>query len=252
MANASSIISDSKINADRICDKFGEYKSKVVNITPYDTRKEIGISQQLTVQKILVAVDNMSESDFNKIVIILASYLDENDKARIHFFTREADYNLPKNILKDVRKVLSDNGYDPSLALDETDSNVSENSVDDMEDDVPVKFFVEQCVDELSASKCIREQRLIVNLSDDSNLYLQISGVSFGIPQVVRKESQYVRNNLNGKVVTDFNKLSGVLDFYLSGLKNWNEAMINAYDIGENYTTRRLVDKWKEVVESIG
>ena len=40
--------------------------------------------------------------------------------------------------------------------------------------------------------------------------------------------------------------------YYLSSLNNWNNAMIKAYDIGENYTTRRLVDKWKEVVESIG
>ena len=81
---------------------------------------------------------------------------------------------------------------------------------------------------------------------------LQISGVSFGIPQVVSQESQYVRSNQNGKIVTDYDDIPKVLDYYLSSLNNWNNAMIKAYDIGENYTTRRLVDKWKEVVENIG
>ena len=251
LARADYIVTDSKKKCDEIKEYMGDDSDKVVNITPFDTRKESGISSQLTVQKILVAVDNLPRENLEKLVLIFAKYFEENDKARVCFFTREADYGLPSRILDNTRRILEENGYDSRLALENADTTTTENQVDEM-DDVPVKFFVEQCVDELSASKCIREQRLIINVSNSANLYLQISGVSFGIPQVVSKESQYVRDEQNGKIVTDYNDLPKVLEYYLSSLNNWNNAMIKAYDIGENYTTRRLVDKWKEVVENIG
>jgi len=158
---------------------------------------------------------------------------------------------LPGRLLAHARQVLEKNGYDSRMALEENDNGTTENAVDEMEE-AQVMFFVEQCVDELTASKCIREQRLIINLSDAVNLYLQISGVSFGIPQVVSEESQYVKHGLNGQIVKRFEDLPKVLTYYLSSLNNWNNAMIQAYEIGENYTTRRLVEKWKEVLESIG
>ena len=250
---ANIIITDSKIRADEIRDMFPADRDKVVNITPYDTRRETGISQQLNVQKILVAVDSLPQESFDKLVLIFANYFEENDKARVYFFTREADYNLPDKLLSRAADVLLSGGFSPQLALGKADDNKSENGIDDIDnaDSVTAKFFVEQCVDELTASKCIREQRLIINVSDAANLYLQISGVSFGIPQVVTGETQYVKHGLNGQVVKSIDDLPKVLSFYLSGLKNWNNAQVYAYDIGENYTTRKLVEKWKEVVSNI-
>ncbi len=248
---ANYIVTDSKISCDKIKDIFGDNHNNIVNITPFDTRKEIGISGQLTVQKILVAVDNLPPENFEKLVLIFAKYFEENDKARVCFFTREADIGLPGRLLAHARQVLEKNGYDSRMALEENDNGTTENAVDEMEE-AQVMFFVEQCVDELTASKCIREQRLIINLSDAVNLYLQISGVSFGIPQVVSEESQYVKHGLNGQILKRFEDLPKVLTYYLSSLNNWNNAMIQAYEIGENYTTRRLVEKWKEVLESIG
>ncbi len=250
--NANRIVTDSKLRANELRNRYPDESDKVINITPYDTRREVGISQQLTVQKILVAVDNLSPDVFEKMVLVFANYFEENDKARVHFFTREADYNLPKKLIQDTANILERAGYDSRLALNTEDDSVAENSIDALDsDNVTTKFFVEQCVDELTASKCIREQRLIINLSDSANLYLQISGVSFGIPQIVTEESQYVKHGLNGQVVRHVEDLGKVLTFYLNGLKNWNNAQVYAYDIGEDYTTSRLVAKWKEVVGEI-
>lgn len=251
LTRADYIVTDSKLSCDRIREYLGNTYDNVINITPFDTRKEMGISSQLTVQKILVAVDDLPMENFEKLVIIFARYFEENDKARVCFFTRQADVGLPKRLLSIARLVLSNNGFDSRMAREDEESGKAENEIDEMED-VPIKFFVDQCVDELSASKCIREQRLIINLSDAVNLYLQISGVSFGIPQVVSEESQYVRHGLNGLIVKDFDELPKVLEYYLSSLNNWNNAMIQAYEIGENYTTRKLVGKWKEVLKNIG
>ena len=52
-------------------------------------------------------------------------------------------------------------------------------------------------------------------------------------------------------VLKDMNRLVEKLDYYLGSLSNWNEAMVYSYEMGQNFTTRRLVDKWKEVIDFV-
>ena len=111
---------------------------------------------------------------------------------------------------------------------------------------------VEQCVDELAVSKCMREQRIIVDLRKQREVYLRIMGISMGIPQIVDMSSQFVEDGKNGVVLENTIKLQETLAFYLENLANWNEAMVYSYEIGKKYTTRVLIEKWKEVIEFVG
>ena len=74
LARADYIVTDSKKKCDEIKEYMGDDSDKVVNITPFDTRKESGISSQLTVQKILVAIDNLPSENLEKLVLIFAKY----------------------------------------------------------------------------------------------------------------------------------------------------------------------------------
>ena len=113
-------------------------------------------------------------------------------------------------------------------------------------------FIVEQCIDELSINKCVREQRLLVDLADTPDLFLQISCVSMGIPQVLRASTQYMRPGKNGRINKDLAKLGEDLAYYLESLSNWNEAVIQSYELGKTHTTQYLIKQWKEVIVSIG
>ena len=135
--------------------------------------------------------------------------------------------------------------------MEDSAQDVSENQLEDLRA-VPVKFFVEQCVDELEVSKCMREQRLVVDLRDVPELYLQIMAISVGIPQIVRKATEFVEDGRNGILLAEIRKLPEALDYYLNGLSNWNEAMVSSYEIGKNYTTDKLLEEWKRVIESMG
>ena len=119
-------------------------------------------------------------------------------------------------------------------------------------DEVKVRFFVEQCVDELSVSKCIREQRILVDMRNIPELYLQISALSVAIPQLVRTKTQFVEEGENGFVIKRVQDLPEYLDFYLFSMSNWNDAKVCSYELGKKYTTRVLLDKWKEVIETVG
>ena len=212
---------------------------------------DLGISQQFDVQKILVAIDDIEENLFVALIYILGKYLLVNENARIHFFTRKADYNRPGQILEQTRRELKRVGLEEGWAVEETDINASADNPEP-EEVVPVKFFVEQCVDELAVSRCMREQRLLVDVRTVPELYLQIMAISMGIPQIVRTRTEFVEHGRNGIVLKRAIKLPSALRYYLNGFKNWNKAMVCAYEMSKEYTTEKLMEIWRGVIDSVG
>lgn len=248
--SAGYVIADSMINVNKIREQVGEQLSNIIDITPFDSRVDFGITQQLTVQKILVPVDGMEQETFMEVIRNLGSYLPENDKAEIHLFTRLADYDRRDKLMRMTQEALEAAGFDPGWADSNRDAG-AENTLDAL-DEVPVRFFVEQCVDELSVSKCMREQRLIVDMRKTPELYLRITGLSVGIPQILIQESQFVEHGKNGLILQSISRLGEALHFYLDGFHHWNEAMVQSYEMGQKYTTRVLLEKWKEVMKGVG
>lgn len=250
MKKASYIITDSRENSREIRGKLGHAVQHITDITPFDTRMDTGINLQFSVQKILVPVDGMPEERFAQIVKLLGNYFASNANARVCLFTREADYNRKGFLLEKTRKILKEVGMPEGWALEEVAPSLGENKLED-EKSIPVKFVVEQCVEELAVSMCLKEQRVIADLRDVPELYLQIMAVSIGIPQIVLAENQFARHGKNGYAIQDLSKLPEALVYYLDGMANWNDAQVHSYKLGKKYTTSVLLAKWKEVIESV-
>lgn len=242
------VIADFKAHLQRIRRKWGTLIAHSTDITPFDSRVDFGISQQLEVQKIMVPVDGLSEARFDELIGYLGAYLCTNDNARVHLFTRKADYDRKTLLLARARGCLREAGLEECWAA-EQQSNTHDFLDDEQQ---PIKFFVEQCVDELAVSKCIRQQRLMVDLREQRELYLRITAISVGIPQIVSQPTEYVRHGKNGLILQDMSKLSEALAYYLDSVSNWNDAMIHAYELGKRYTSDVLVKKWKEVIDIVG
>lgn len=249
MHKAGYIITDSKEATDWMVEKDELLKNKIMDITPYDSRVDFGISQQLSVQKILVPVDGLNVEIFVQLITCLGQYLLTNGNARVHLFTRDASYNRPRQLLQRTKMCLRDAGLEEDWVVEDDTGSHSENQVDQ---EIPVRFFVEQCVDELSVSKCMKEQRVIVDVRDFPELYLQIAAISMGIPQIVCVGTQFVEHRKNGIVISEVSQLPKALDFYLIGLANWNQAVVASYELGKKFTTGVLIDKWKEVLDFVG
>jgi len=222
-------------------------KTNLVVITPFDTRVDFGHSQQLQQQNILLPVDNLDDETFEKMIIQLMEYMLTNDNVRVQLFTRNAAYDVEEKLLEKTGTFLEKNGYSRDYAKREK-ATKSEN---DIEEYIPVLFNVKQCVDELSASKCLQEQRLVIDMGRTPDLFLQIGAISMGIPQIVKVNSEYVVDGKNGRVIKDTKQLSKILPFYLDTLKNWNQAVIESYEIGKKFNSGVLVDQWKKVIEHV-
>ena len=175
----------------------------------------------------------------------------KNELARVHLFTRRAEYDRKRKVLEHTRSELRKAGLEEDWALEEESEMIAENNLDP-EKAVPVKIFVEQCVDELSVSKCMREQRLLVDLRKIPELYLQITAISIGIPQIVRTKTEFVEHGRNGIVLKKIKDLPEVLEYYLNGLKSWNRARVCSYELVKEYTTEKLLEKWGEVMDCVG
>ena len=250
LSHGDCIVADSEDNLEILSTQKELEAVAKVNIPPYDTRLDSGISMQLPVQKILFPVDYLPAETMETAVKYLAAYLKKNTDARVHLFTRNAAFDREEVLLKQVRQILKSNGYPQEWARKEN-TNKSESLLDE-EDQIPVFFVVEQCVDELSANKCIREQRLLVDLADTPDLFLQISCVSMGVPQILKAATQYMCPGKNGRVIQDLSRLGEYVSFYLESLANWNEAMIHSYELGKTHTAQYLVEQWKGVIDSVG
>jgi accessory secretory protein Asp1 len=251
IAAAHHIITDAQENTAEVLRLAGDQPIRVSQITPYDSRVDFGISRQIPVQKILVPVDDLETEIFKDLMGQLCRYLGTNRRARVYLFTRQANYSRKTDLEKQVRSWLGTWGYDQRWCMEEAPEAVQENAVD-QEDPVRRLFFVEQCVDELSVSRCMREQRIMVDLRDVPELYLQITAISMGIPQIVRRQTAFVRDGKNGFILKDMQCLPECLSYFLDSLGNWNEALVYSYELGKNFTTEKLLEKWKEVIDCVG
>ncbi len=245
------LIADSRKNVDKIRQDLGLPLENIMAIPPYDSRVDAGISQQFGVQKILASVDGLEDEIFAKLIGLLGRYLCRNENAQVHLFTRRAEYDRKQKILEQAQRELGRAGLEEGWAAREERGQIAENDLEPGEQ-VPVRFFVEQCVDELSVSKCMREQRILVDLRENPELYLQIAAISMGIPQIVRTRTEFVEHGRNGILLKDIKKLPGALHYYLNGFKNWNQAMVCSYELVREYTTGELLKKWRKVLDSVG
>lgn len=249
--NADYVVADSKENAEKIQRQTGIQKGRLKAVPPYDTRADEGISLQLGVQKILVPVDGLAPEVFGELIRILGTCVSQKKDARVHLFTRDARYDRKQRLLEQVRAELEKGGMPAGWAAEAGKKMAAENDFDTGEK-APVYFFPEQCVDELSVSKCMREQWLLLELRDVPEQYLQINAISFGIPQIVRKKTDFVEHNGNGIVIEGLEELPDAMNYYLEELKHWNKARIYSYRISRKYTTGRLLEMWGEVMDCVG
>ncbi len=246
------VVTDTQETAEKIKQLVSEKKRQVIDINPYDFRFASNVSQKLTVQKILIPVDRLSSEIFERTIHAVTHYIMNNDKAEVHLFTRKSVYNRKEVLLGRTRDVLRKYGYNEMMAVLEEKKNIAENVIDADQDAVEIRFFVDQCVDELSVSRCMREQRVFVEMSQRPEPYVQIAALSAGIPQIVSCKNQFVENRENATIINEPEQIEEPLHYYLDSLANWNDAMICSYDMGKKFSTEALLARWRGVIDSIG
>lgn len=247
------LITDSKEVSKVIKNTIGyDYKIDkciVKDISPYDARADFGISQQLSVQNIMIPVDGIDDIRLEQVIVECAEYMTCNAIARVHIFSRSTDWGYSSAMKEKLAGILERNGFNKDWVLASDKRRESENEIDKEEEETKPRFFIKQTINERDISKCVNEQRLILDVRNTVDVFLFITALSKGVPRISTIKDEFLLHKRNGYYFTDLSEIPDLLSYYLDNMEVWNAALIENYELGRKYTTDILVDAWKEVLD---
>ena len=83
--------------------------------------------------------------------------------------------------------------------------------------------------------------RVVIDLGDEPDLYLQISAISAGVPQINMIETDYVTSNVNGLIIPSSSNMIQALDYFLLSLKNWNYSYASSIKLVDEFSSTKII-----------
>jgi accessory secretory protein Asp1 len=225
--NSKYIVTDRRTTSNRVLRKKLKNRRNISDITPYDFRQDDSISQEFHEKNILVSIDNIYEYLLTDLVNELLVYVKSNPRVKIHFLTRNGQGSNRIFVSEMLEKLAGEHK------------------------EVLEHFVLDVCEDEMAVNRKIKESILLVDLSESADIFMGMNSLSVGIPQLVSKENEFVRNGKNGQVINNVKEIGNWLEYYLTDLSHINEARIESYKIGEVYSTERLKMQWIKIIKEI-
>ncbi|MBU7456378.1 accessory Sec system protein Asp1 [Leuconostoc fallax] len=236
--------------------------SKLQHVPPYDARFQLGNSQQYKELKIFLFIQQLPPSKLDNVLNILLNsmienqliYLDiacieENEVAKIENYITTAFakyFNVNQSI---ILKYMQINDQTDENKIDKYITNYSgEDEQQKTIIDLYKRINIKQIRTENDIIQTFKNTRLIIDVSDKPNIYAQIGGISAGIPQINLTESPYVVNKQNGLIINNLSELKESIEYYLNGLRHWNEALVYSVQKISQYTNGSIITKWKSIL----
>lgn len=221
-----------------------QHSSNVLRLTPFDTRLRLGHSQQEKKLKTFWLLDGLTDVEiqnyFNEILAVM-----KTNKLVDLVIASNNDWEQQR--LTEVFLPI----IDKQEMLNEVSFNFLEqdNEIEDSLDNkiiLPPKRLIRfvKVYSEETYLEELDDTRIILDLSEEPNLYLQIAGISAGIPQINQFANSYVKNNQNGLILNSKLRLRNAMEYYLASLAHWNQALVYATAQISKYSGTNLVDKW--------
>lgn len=215
--------------------------SNILKISPYDTRLSLGESAR---RKIVELYINVTEEPLHIIELMLVPIFermqeDDNLELTLASYVTNAERIHAINALLEHYIAI----YIPEQ--EETEEKMPTKMVP-KEPRIRAKFV--QIFSENDIIQAFKDVRLVIDLHQEPDNYIQIAAISAGIPQVNKTQTDYVTHKENGYILTDITELPLSLEYFLTGLANWNKALVYSIDqINEN-TGNIIVNKWQSML----
>lgn len=210
-------------------------------ISPYDSRLNLGVSQEVKELNVWINIDNIQIDLVYKIGELMVKEILRNKDIRVIF----ASYNVQNNQNSEIAQFV-ETLNDRFTSEESFDEKINSLNVDTV---VEEYFLFRPIREELTVISSFSTVRLVIDLSENPHLYTQIAGISAGIPQINQRETPYVKHRENGYIITSIEDLPQAIHYYLDTLKNWNSSLVYAVErIAEN-NSGELMKKWATYLE---
>lgn len=248
MIDAQLLITDSEKTKEAIVALSPSLARKTHRITSFDSRLRLGSSQERKESKIYYYVDAQAlptRKQLKKILEVLA----QHPLFEVVFAFYNGAAERVKELEQQLEELVSSETALHTVQTPTQPAGLGENQIIDeqsVQDAPDYRFVVKNFSNENDIIQELEKTRLIVDLSEEPNLYTQIAGISAGIPQVNCVQTEYVDHLKNGYVLSKGDKeLDKALTHFLLELKPWNEALIYSIEKIQEYTGQRLIEKWE-------
>ncbi|KXT59351.1 accessory Sec system protein Asp1 [Lactococcus sp. DD01] len=239
--------------------------SKIFHLTPYDTRFELSISQEIKEEVIYLEGRSVEEEELSQIIEGLVGYMTAILEGESNQRSFRVIVRIENNVGKEkVEELINQCLYERFALEMEVLSQAKpiikkENTIDEekLDNQYPQLYLVRQLkelwsiqsfANEDSLFKIIHEARVIIDLSNTPDLFTQIAGISAAIPQINKSEGEYIHDGKNGKVLQDINQLNSVLSYYLDTLRHWQEARAYSAQQIKQYSGWKLREKLCDII----
>ncbi|MBZ5943821.1 accessory Sec system protein Asp1 [Leuconostoc gelidum subsp. gasicomitatum] len=237
-------------------------------LPPFDARLKLGESSSFKLQKIYWYIDSMLTGQSHELAEILTDELLNNKRRSL--LIASTDPNKINSIMNQIVEAIrlfyqvDENSFIYQAVLkkitDESENRLAKSEMGELEDtdeweNATDAILAMQRVEaktiysEHSITLDLKNTRLVLYLNQKLNMFLQISALSAGIPQINLKQSVYVVNKKNGLVIENIAHIKEALHYYLDVLMNWNESLVYNVSQIEKYSGKKTVQKWIELVK---
>ncbi|MGV3043141.1 accessory Sec system protein Asp1 [Staphylococcus rostri] len=216
--------------------------NRLLRITPFDAQPMSNISSQLHETFIGVWIDGMGTEQLLTMLTELTDYLNQDEALRLVLLSKsKPKYALPTELKRQIEAINAQMNE-----KDETSEAVSEL----MKGKEPIDYIQVKYVPfELDIIEAISTLRIVIDLSKEPDLFLQICCLSTGIPQINVRATDYVTHKENGYVVDGETRLHVALDYYLMQLKNWNKSYAYAMKLAKKYASDKIIAQLDALIE---
>lgn len=245
LPNGSTVVADSKFTKAAVDSINNELQTYVIPLMR--AQFKLGHSQRLMEQQIAIFTENLTANELDTIMDQLYPRLLANpDKFSLHLFCySNAQEEMGNNAIQRLAKI-----HEGEYLLEGETPDNAENDLDELSDQpkLPILMIDNTRMTSISqVSKFLDMIRLIIDLGSKPDELVEMLGISIGIPQLQRVETDEVINNQNGLIFNDLHQTNQKAGYYLDSLKSWNQALANDVQIMNRYSSDKLIQSWQMV-----
>ncbi len=242
------VIADSSYNYRRL----RATGAPTVQLPPLDTRLQLGTSNQERLLKVFMLIDRAQAADRKVALRQLMELMEENHLIDLTLASyHNQEYVDELNRL--VAEITAEEDFADEFRFNQEPADDDNNELTGIADSEIMKgetvthyIHFEAIDSEPHLIEAIHATRLLIDLGERPDVFLQIAGISAGIPELLRTASIYVKDGENGRHLKHLDpELKEATDFYLTGVKNWNQALAQAAQRIADYTSGKIVTQMK-------
>lgn len=242
----------------------GVTKQRIEKISPFDTRFTLSRSQEVREEVLYLEVRHLPVEETHQLITMVFDYicvcLKEEPKRRFQLIARCIP-SMQNGLDKFFQKLVSSTFPEEVELLKFLEVNQSgENKLEltlsgelkerlEAVETLLESFEAVVITKDAALFKALNTARLLIDLSEEPDLFTQIAGISAGIPQINSQVTEYVCHQKNGQVLIDIAELKEALPYYLDSLKHWQQARIHSVQQIKRYSGPVLLERLLKLFE---